>query len=195
MGSGDRDARRVENAARGIEAATRGDKINEKQIDSVLNASHILENVELTGQLVDKLDRTEAMEGVLPKLAFNFADAKGKEVTNERGDIDKGRLEEFARTTVSPTHKLAAQALLRRWGEIDVDGVPGISNTELKEWAAKHGVTRPLVSDVSVGPSGGRARVGGVDVRTGRDGSGEVNVGGVGVQIDRNGRFKIRKSR
>src|SRR5262249_1398897 len=81
--------------------------------------------------------------GVLPQFAvegLTTPEAKQALIGNN-GQLDRTKLEQAAAGdgNLSPSSRRMAQAVVDRWDKIDTDGVPGVSEKELSDWAARTG--------------------------------------------------------
>lgn len=190
---------RINQTVRNLEAETRGDTIDQRDVDNIIRSSGVLRDDGLTNQLAQRLEDN----GVLPKLALNFEATVGNQLENENEQMDKGTIDRFVNENrLSPGNMFVAKALLSRWDDIDRDGIPGISRKELQTWAKEHGVevapkVGGVLDNVRVHRGGGSAELpGGVDVRTSRNGSTRINIPGMGeFGVDGNGRPIIKPRR
>lgn len=139
-----------------VEENVRQDKqLNFDVIDGMMEQGHVHSDSNFQHNLTRSLEE----KGLLPQFAIealNNAETTVRSVVGDNGQLDRGKIENaMGQGALSPSMRLAANALLDRWTQIDTDGKPGIGVEDLVNWAGK--TIRGVAEELARGPQNGES--------------------------------------
>lgn len=136
-------ADQTEGAVNNVEnkvASTGGDARNSQVVDEVNAAltspiyGNIINNPEATQTFATRLEK----EGILPAMVINEFQAGKLDQWKTGENLDRAKIEAAANDpNQSPLNRMMAQALLRRYKELDTTPGDGVSRAELEAWRGK----------------------------------------------------------